>query len=177
MDKSFWIDLQTNAIACVERNGTISERPCFCEDKLKRAFYSLEGRYRNILLMRIDKKKTLVEVGSELNLTHTRVIALERRAYSLVYRHLIAEHRPLTWDEKPLIEAKCSDTRNIEDVMKTFSANMLQSLRDGNYRTMQQLCAASPRRLMELRWIGVATVKKIDAALNAYRQFNPEYFS
>jgi hypothetical protein len=177
MNKTFWIQLQTHTIGYVEGVGKLSERPYFDEDKLKRAFYSLEGRYRTILIMRIDQKKTFAEIGRELNISHPRVITLEHRAYLLVYAHLVSEHGPLTWGEKPLIDAKCHDTRNIEDVIKVLTPNAIRLLKGGSYQTMQQLCAASPHRLMEIRGIGIVTIKKIEAALNVYRQRNPEFFS
>ena len=174
-DTTFWNQLNENIIIAAEqRNVEIKRR--LCERDIRSAFFALPSRQRALLEKRIKDKKSLSETGKVLGVTKQSVWELEKNTYLTMLEFLFPPHRLSPSQTMPLVNAPCSDFRDVDEVLRGLPPGVIQRLRVNDCDTMDKLCAASPAQLISIKGIGDVALKKIVEAILIYRRCNPEYF-
>ena len=147
--------------------------------KIEDALRKLDKKRISIIIARLDKKKTLREIGAEQGFCHQRVYQLEQTAYQQIIATLEAPPPAppeMSWEDQPLTKAECTCFSDIASTLPWFCPGLINKLRENGYRKTADLCAATPKQLMTIKGIGQKSVVKIQHALLDYENRHPEDF-
>lgn len=175
-NKEFWVNLAEGLARYIKRKRLVEGDWVASTEEIKKAFFCLNSRHRTVLELREGKGLSAIEVGKTLTISRQRASEIERIAYRAMFKSILAARAPIAWEDKPLLADKCNDFRSIDCVLRVFPSGLLVRLKKNNYKTMHQVCAATPRDLMEINGVGLVAVRKLEVSLLAYRQHNPQYF-
>jgi hypothetical protein len=152
------------------------------ERTISQCFASLDYPFRNILFQRYQNKKTLREIGEELDISPQGVRYHETKALNIILQSALRKHTMVqtlhspTPKDAPLIVTPCTDRRLIKNVLPELNPRIIKCLNAGGYRTMKQLCCATPNNLSNVYGIGRISLKEIQQAAIAYHAENEHFF-
>lgn len=175
-NKDFWFNLTTKLRLYLIKKELVKSDWIVSEDEIRNAFFNLPSKYRNVLELRIGKELSTRGTGKALAFSKQRAFTIEGLSYQAMLKSIVATRTPSTWEDNPLLADKCHDFRSVDCVLRVLPSGLLIRLKRNNYKTMHQVCAATPRDLMEINGVGLVAVRKLEASLLAYRQHNPQYF-
>ena len=138
---------------------------------------SLEDSRRDVLIKRVNERKTLTQVGAELGISYQRVWQLEQSAYKSLVLKLTNATDILLWEDKSLIASRCYDHSPIDYYLRSLPRRISNALKKGGYGTMYRLCRATPKDLLAVPGIGGTALRKIEMALKVFEQQNPQFFT
>lgn len=198
MDDDFWLRLADKLMAYGTGLYNLKRIKRLSTKAIKAHFYGLDPLLRRVLIQRYHKKKTLAAIGRELNMTPQGVRSHELKAYDTILKSALRTPRTLpvhcvsfknetpstnTTDgdksvlrKMPLIDDPCCDRRRIRNVLTELSPRIISQLETGGYRTMKQLCRATPNNLKNIYGIGNVALRNIQQAVNLYHEHNAQFF-
>lgn len=198
MDDDFWLRLADKLMAYGTGLYNLKRIKRLSAKAIKAHFYGLDPLLRRVLIQRYHKKKTLAAIGRELNMTPQGVRSHELKAYDTILKSALRTPRTLpvhcvsfknetpstnTTDgdksvlrKMPLIDDPCCDRRRIRNVLTELSPRIISQLETGGYRTMKQLCRATPNNLKNIYGIGNVALRNIQQAVNLYHEHNAQFF-
>ena len=178
----FWLRLADKLISYGTGRYNVKKIKRLSTRAIKAHFYGLDPFLRRVLIQRYHKKKTLAEIGRELNMTPQGVRSHELKAYDTILKsalripHPLPLQRKLSKNKTPLIDEPCCDRRRIRNVLTELSPRIIGQLETGGYGTMKQLCRATPNNLKNIYGIGDVALRKIRQAVNSYHEHNSQFF-
>ena len=144
--------------------------------ELSNALDNLDPRRLDVLIKKLAHKNTLKQISIDLKICLQRVWQLEQTAYQILLERIMDKPNEILWEDRALISTRCTSKTDIAIALKSLTPGLVNSLRANGYGRIDQLCSATPKRLMTIYGIGWGKMTQIEQAVINFKNQNPDCF-